>query len=236
MAKLAAGDDEYLKADQVERFDLYLSFSGGPVLGELERAHGAVRARALYCSVDTDTYHPVPDMPRWHLGYLGTYSPDRQPGLEVRLLNAARSWPGGRFVVAGAQFPASIPWPANVERIDHVAPAEHAAFFAAQRFTLNLTRDAMCRRGYSPSVRLFEAAACGVPIISDTWPGLDTFFVPGREIFVSTSTNDTLTYLRQIDDDVRRRLADAARRRVLQEHSASQRARELEGYVAECLR
>src|SRR5581483_548045 len=115
------------------------------------------------------------------LSYLGTYSLDRQPVLERLLIEPARRAPQLRFAVAGAQYPDGIEWPANVERIEHVAPAEHPEFYASSRFTLNVTRADMVRAGYSPSVRLFEAAACGVPIISDYWQGLETFFQPGEE-------------------------------------------------------
>ncbi len=160
----------------------------GPTLTRLEQEFGSPAARALYCSFDPELYYPeVAADVRWDLGYLGTYSDDRQPTLDRLLLEPARQWREGRFMVAGPQYPDSIRWPANVEREIHISPAHHRTFYTAQRFTLNVTRTAMIRAGWSPSVRLFEAAACGVPIISDEWPGLEEFLVPGREIFVSRS-------------------------------------------------
>ena len=103
----------------------------------------------------------------------GTYSPDRQSALDQLLVTPARDLPGERFCVAGSMFPASVSWPQNVERIEHLAPGDHRAFYNRQKFTLNLTRSQMIRTGYSPSVRLFDAAACGTPIITDNWPGLE---------------------------------------------------------------
>jgi spore maturation protein CgeB len=194
----------------------------------------ARRARCGDCSVDPHAHRPAGIPPQWDLGYLGTFSPDRAPGLQIRLLDVAARWAEGRFVVAGAQFPETTAWPGNVEHIEHVAPAEHARFFGAQRFTLNLTREAMVRVGYSPSIRLFEAAACGVPVISDPWPGLETFFEPGREILVSASTTETLAYLRGLSDEERDCLAAGARARVLRAHTSAHRAAQLEAYVAEC--
>jgi spore maturation protein CgeB len=231
---LARGDETHLRRSQVAGFDLYLSFSGGPVLERLERELGARRARPLYCSVDPEQYRPAPQATRWHLGYLGTYSEDRAEGLAMRLMEPARRWAAGRFVVAGAQFPPDLDWPANVDRVDHVPPIEHRRFFGAQRFTLNLTRRAMIEAGYSPSVRLFEAAACGVPIISDDWPGLEMFFAAGDEILVTRSANATLEYLMDLPEDRRTAIACAARRRVLAHHTANHRAAELEEYVASC--
>ena len=233
LTRLAAGEDTYISRDLVPRYDLYLSFTGGPVLQHLERRYGARMARALYCSVDAELYSPQAIEPVWDLGYMGTYSDDRQPFLDQLLLQPAKAWPEGRFVVAGSQYPENIAWPANVERTAHVSPAEHPHFYAAQRFTLNVTRREMRARGYSPSVRLFEAAACGTPIISDNWPGLDYFFKPESEILIANSSRDTLTYLREIPESQRRAIAKRARERVLQEHTGLKRAAELIGYYTE---
>lgn len=231
LAKLARGDHEYLSPDLIPGYDLYLSFTGGPTLTRLMRDHGAPEACALYCSVDPSIYRPSAMRPRWDLGYLGTYSPDRQPVLDRLLLEPARRAPQLRFVVAGAQYPAGTGWPANVEHIEHVAPADHPAFYAASRYTLNVTRADMARAGYSPSVRLFEAAACGTPIISDRWPGLETLFEPGTEILTAATAEQVLSILLDRPEAMRRRLAEAARRRVLAEHSAARRAAELETHL-----
>ncbi len=233
LGKLARGDEEYLSRALVRRYDLYLSFTGGPTLRRLERELGAKVARALYCSFDPHCYYPEPRPPRWDLGYVGTYSACRQIPLDRLMLEPARRWKSARMVVAGPQYPPDIRWPPNVERIDHLPPPEHRAFYCAQRFTLNVTRADMIEAGYSPSVRLFEAAACGTPIISDAWPGLDTLFEPGREILVSRSSEETLSYLRELPERERLAIAQRGRARVLSEHTAGHRAVQLESYVAE---
>jgi spore maturation protein CgeB len=235
LRKLEAGDYEYLHPDLIPCYDLYFSFTGGPTLTRLEQVYGSPCARALYCSVDPEAYYPQETEPDYDLGYLGTYSADRQPALERLLVEPAQEWSGGRFVVAGPQYPASVRWPANVERIHHVPPAEHRGFYSRQRFTLNITRADMCEAGYSPSVRLFEAAACGTAIISDAWPGLETLFQPQMEILVSGHAAQTLAYLRDLDEDRRRALADRARQRVLAAHTADHRAREFEEHVMSLL-
>ena len=232
LAKLERGEYEYLTPELIAGYDLYLSFTGGPTLDRLERRFGSPAARALYCSVDPEAY-PALDAPkRWDLSYLGTYSPDRQPTLERLLIEPARRAPQLRFVVAGPQYPSGIRWPANVERIDHVAPSDHPAFYAASRFTLNVTRADMVHAGYSPSVRLFEAAACGTPIVSDVWDGIDTLFAPGRELILARTADDVLQLLTGMNAPDRRALAAAARRRVLSEHTAFHRAEALERYLA----
>jgi spore maturation protein CgeB len=233
LARLAAGDAEYLSPELIPRYGMYLSFTGGPVLRHIEHAYGAPAARALYCSVDESLYRPMHVPDRWDVGYMGTYSLDRQPGLERFLLEPARRWPEGRFAVAGPQYPPSVRWPDNVRRTEHLPPRRHRSFYNRQRFTLNLTRADMVAAGYSPSVRLFEAAACATPVISDEWPGLETFFVPGEEILIVRTTDDVLDAARNLSDAERRAIGTAARERVLSEHTAAHRALELEQYVAE---
>ncbi len=237
LAKLERGDYEYLTPELIPRYNLYLSFSGGPTLTRLEQQYGSPCARPLYCSVDPALYYPDENRSEfdYDLGYMGTYSDDRQPPLEQLLCEPARQWQAGRFAVAGPQYPAAIIWPSNVARIEHLPPAEHRAFYNAQRFTLNITRADMIRAGYSPSVRLFEAAACGVPIISDYWDGLDTFFTLDTEILVAHSPADTLRYCRELPEAERLAIGERARQRVLAHHTAAHRAHELASYARETL-
>lgn len=231
LANLERGDLEYLAPELIPRYGAYLSFSGGPILGRIEQKYGSPMARPLYCSFDPELYFPEAREPLWDLGYMGTYSDDRQPPLEQLMLETARRWAKGRFVVAGPQYPHSITWPANMERIEHLPPAEHRAFYNQQRFTLNITRADMIRAGYSPSVRLFEAAACATPIISDFWEGLDSFFRIGEEILVARSAEDTLRFLQEISETERQSIGRRSRERVLREHTAAHRAAELEAYA-----
>ncbi|MEZ4617608.1 MAG: glycosyltransferase [Caldilineaceae bacterium] len=233
MTKLAQGGSDYLSPALIPRYDLYLSFSSGPILRTLMLDYGSPQARPLHCSVDPDLYYPEEEPIEWDLGYMGTYSSDRQPGLEEMLICAATWDQCGQFVVAGSCFPEEIRWPTNIQRIEHLPPAQHRHFYNRQRYTLNLTRADMRRAGYSPSVRLFEAAACGTPIISDYWEGLDAFFAFDSEILVTRSTRDVLRYLYEIPEAERSAIATRARTRVLREHTAAQRAHQLESYLAE---
>jgi spore maturation protein CgeB len=233
LTKLRRGEADYVSPELVERYDLYLSFTGGPTLRRIETEFGSPRARALHCSVDSQLYYPERLAMKWDLGYLGTYSDDRQPSLETLLIKTAQRWPEGRFVVAGAQYPKSLAWPGNVKRIEHLPPRKHRGFYNRQRFTLNITRADMISAGYSPSVRLFEAAACGTPIITDAWPGLETFFIPGREILVGRSTAEMLHLIQETPRDVAVAIGQAARANVLSRHTAAHRAEELERYLAE---
>jgi len=186
-------------AENIPGFDIYFTFTGGPTLKTLEHRWHAQRAVALHCSVDPQAYPRLARPERWALSYLGTWSADRQPALEALLLAPARVRPDLAFAVAGSLYPDDIDWPANVEHIAHVPSADHPAFYAASRLTLNIIRADMRTAGWSPSVRLFEAAACARPIVSDRWPGLDQLFAPDREILVADTTADVLAILDRTD-------------------------------------
>lgn len=233
LKKLAEKDYEYLAPELIPQYDMYLSFTGGPTLDLLERKYRSPRARALYCSVDPHLYFPQEREKLWDLGYLGTYSDDRQPPLEDLMLQAARKYSSGSFVVAGPQYPQSLQWPPNVERIEHLPPQHHCKFYNSQRATLNITREAMKKAGYAPSVRLFEAAACGVPVISDYWNGLDSIFKIDEEILVSYSAEDTVYYLKEFTESELKDIGRKAREKVLKHHTARHRAQELVGYYWE---
>jgi spore maturation protein CgeB len=228
------GDTGYLRADQIPGFDVYFSFTGGPMLAELEHRFGAAHAFPLYCSFDPEEYRPWPPHKRYtsDFSYMGTYAPDRQPKIEDLFCAPARLLPNKKFLLAGPQYPKAIRWPSNVRRITHLNPRWHARFYSSSRMTLNVTRRDMVMAGYSPSVRLFEAAACGVAIASDNWPGLDSFFVPQKEILLPGSADDIVRYLRDYDDAELRGIGERARQRVLEEHTSERRAQEFEDCIA----
>jgi spore maturation protein CgeB len=227
------GSTEYLRGDQIKEFDVYFSFTGGPMLREIELRFKASKVAPLYCSFDPQKYKKFPVAKRYacEMSYMGTYAPDRQPKLEELLFGAAQQMPESKFLVAGPQYPKSVEWPANVRRIMHLNPRWHPHLYSSSRLTLNVTRRDMVIAGYSPSVRLFEAAACAAPIVSDNWPGLDSFFAPGTEILLPASSREIVRYLREWDPVELQRIGEAAQARVLGEHTSARRAQEFETAV-----
>ncbi len=233
LAGLKKSTCTYINPELIPQYDIFLSLSDGPALNILRKGYGAKNAVVFPCSVDEELYFPEPVEKTWDLGYLGTYSDDRQPSLEELLLKPASIWKKGKFVVAGSLYPDSIRWPENVKRINHLEPAKHRQFYNRQRFTLNLTRKDMIEQGFSPSVRIFEAAACGVPIISDWWEGIDQTLKPEEEILITDSCETTLKYLSSLRDDELAQIGEKARERILREHTSLHRARQLEQYLQE---
>ncbi len=228
--RLAVGErPAYLPSGGLSGFDLALSYTGGAALERLRVELGACRVAPLYGSVDPDTHRPVTPVAEYQadLSYLGTYAEDRQATLEQLFIEPARRLPQRRFVIGGAQYPKEFPWTENIFFVRHMPPPLHPAFFCASRLTLNVTRRAMAALGWCPSGRLFEAAACGTPVLSDWWEGLDHFYTPGEEILIARCTEDAVAAL-ELSEDERRRIAERARQRTLEEHGCDRRAAELE--------
>lgn len=227
----------YIGPRKLHDFDLVLSYTGGAALTALQDRLGARRVIPLYGSVDPEIHHPACSLSGYQadLSYLGTYAADRQQQLDQLFIQVARALPDKRFVVGGSKYPGDFPWRQNIWYVQHVAPSAHAAFFCSSPLTLNITRGAMARMGYCPSGRLFEAAACGVAIISDEWAGLDEFFKPGSEIIVARTTEDVVAAM-QLSKHELSQIAAAGRERVLSSHTATHRAAELERVFNEALR
>lgn len=225
----------YVPEQGLGDFDLVLSYTGGRALDALRERLGARSAAPLYGHVDHHWHKPAPNEP-WYsadLSYLGTYAADRQQTVERLLIEPARSAPEAEFLVGGSAWPSQIEWPTNVRKLDHIPPSHHPSFFSSSRLTLNVTRADMARFGWCPSGRLFEAAACGAAMVSDTWEGLEHFFEPGEEILLATDSDDILAAIDLADADLRT-IGERARERVLSEHTSLHRAKELIELVRNC--
>jgi spore maturation protein CgeB len=230
LASIEQGDyPAYFEPGGLRDFDLVLSYTGGPAIDALKAVLGARHVLPLYGHVDPSRHQPAPPRSEFagDLSYLGTYAEDRQAGVERLLVAPAAQLPNRRFVIGGAQYPRDFPWSENIFFVRHLPPADHPAFFSSSRLTLNVTREAMARKGWCPSGRLFEAAACGAAIISDDWAGLDSFFTPGSEILLADTTGDVVAALQLTDSEVET-LGRRARERVLDEHTSAHRAAELD--------
>jgi spore maturation protein CgeB len=230
LGRLESGEVEYLRREQIPEFDLYLSFTGGGTLDELTSRWGARLALPLYGCVDPEVHAQVAARPEFacDLSYMGTYAAERQHKLESLFLEPARNLPQNRFLLAGSMYPWQWQWPENVAKLEHVTPSDHAALYSSSRLTLNITRPEMARWGYCPSGRFFEAAACGTPIVTDWFEGLDRFFSVGddRELLLASSPQEVIDAINLLAGELQQ-IADRARERTLREHTGEQRAREL---------
>ena len=233
LARLESGQPvDYIGPRGLRDFDLVLSYTGGQALQGLKHRLGARAVAPLYGSVDPAVHKPVAaeESYRCNLGYLGTYAADREAPLRALFVEPARRLPARKFILAGSMYDGSFPWQSNIWFVRHLTPADHPAFYCSSQLTLNVTRRAMADMGYCPSGRLFEATACGVPVLSDSWEGLEQFFEPGLEILLARDTEDALAALDRSPEDLTR-IARAARERTLVQHTADIRAMQLEAIL-----
>ena len=228
LAGLERGGVEYLRCEHIPDFDLYLSFTGGATLSELTSRWGARLAMPLYGSVDPEVHARTSSRPEFagDLSYMGTYAADRQEKLDALLLEPARQLASRKFLVAGSLYPWEWQWPQNVQRFEHVSPSDHSALYSSSRLTLNITRGEMARWGYCPSGRFFEAAACGAPIVTDYFEGLDQFFDIDDELLIVETSQDVISAIALPDSELQR-IANRGRERTLSEHTGEHRALEL---------
>jgi spore maturation protein CgeB len=237
LAQLERGAAEYLWPHQISEFDLVLSFTGGKALETLKNTYGARKVFPLYGCVDPDLHARAERRREFicDLSYMATYALDRQEKVDDLFLGPARRMPDRKFLLAGTQYPSNWKWPENVQRFDHVAPGDHPSLYSSSRCTLNITRGVMAANGYCPSGRFFEAAACGTPILTDGWEGMEEFFEPDEELFVVSGTEDVISALRR-DRDELLSIACRARERTLDEHTCDCRAERLLSYIqaAQC--
>ena len=230
LERLRAGlEVNYIGPRGLEDFDLVLSYTGGAAIDELASRLGARKIVPLYGSVDPEAHRPVPGATayRGDVSYFGTYSEDRQKALEQLFIEPARKLPNRRFVIGGAIYPQAFPWTENIFFVRHIPPSEHSAFYCSSKLTVSVTRAPMAQMGYCPSGRLFEAASCGVPVLTDEWEGLEQFFEPGREILTARTAEDAIRAI-QVPGSELVKISRAARERVLAQHTARHRAMELE--------
>jgi spore maturation protein CgeB len=214
---------------QVQRYDLVLTYGGGPPVIEAYHAFGARRCVPIYNALDPQTHFPTAPEPRFEgtLGFLGNRLPDREARVREFFLAPAAQLPKLRFVIGGSGWEQNVAMSANVRNVGHVYTRDHNAFNCSTLAVLNVNRDSMARTGYSPPTRVFEAGGAGACLICDAWQGLDEFLEPEREVLRASSGEEVMALLRDLTPESARRIGNCARLRLLAEHTYSHRARTL---------
>jgi spore maturation protein CgeB len=220
----------------ISRYDLVLTYGGGdPVITAYE-ALGAARCVPIYNALDPHTHFPVSADPGFEgdLGFLGNRLPDREARVEEFFLRTAELLPDRKFLLGGSGW-GDRPLPANVNYAGHVYTKDHNAFNRTPTAVLNINRASMARYGFSPPTRVFEAAGAGACLITDAWAGLELFLEPDREVLVAHNGEDVARHLRELTPERSAKIGEAARARVLAEHTYAHRVTQLELVLGEHL-
>ncbi len=226
-------DTSQLTASTIRSFNLYLSTTGGPALQRLASDYDVACVRPLYESIDPFSFYRMDIEQNYDLGFIGNFKPERQYLLENLLLEPARITPNRQFALAGAGYPFSSIWPDNLTYLEHLPETNRVDFYNRQACTLILGKSDRREHGFTPPRQLLAAAACGVPVLTERWQGLEEFFEPSRELFCVNEEQDVLDVLYGTDDTSRRKVGAFARERVLSSHTTAHRAQQLLGYWEE---
>ena len=210
--------------------DAVLTYGGGESVVKDYLALGARRCEPVYNALDPASHFPVPPDPRFRadLAFLGNRLPDREARVRAFFSEPARRAPDRRFLLGGSGWEAGD-LPGNVSVLGHVASRDHNAFNVTPLAVLNINRDSMAQRGFSPATRIFEAAGAGACLISDEWPGMEMFLQPGWEVLIARDGEDVLGLLEWLTPERARAIGEAARARILAEHTYDRRARQVLG-------
>jgi spore maturation protein CgeB len=216
----------------VSRYDLILTYGGGDPVVKGYQSFGASQCHPIYNALGPDVHFPVPPDPAFaaDLAFLGNHLPDRAERVQEFFFQAARELPERRFLLGGSGWDA-VSMPKNVRYVGHVYVHQHNAFNCTPLAVLNVNRDSMARYGFSPPTRVFEAAGAGACLISDGWMGIEMFLEPELEVLLARNGSEVSDYLRGLTPQRARAIGQAARRRLLAEHTYTHRAAQLEAIL-----
>jgi spore maturation protein CgeB len=231
LAELRANPDHPLRRT-MPSLDMVLTYGGGPPVVEAYEGFGARRCVPIYNALDPSTHHPVPADERFNadLSFLGNRLPDREARVEQFFLEPAVRLPDRSFIIGGSGWDTKN-LPSNVHHIGHVYTRDHNAFNASPLAVLNIARDSMAATGFSPATRVFEAAGAAACLITDAWVGLELFLKEGKEVLVARDGKDVADHVGALTPDQARRIGDAARARIMADHTYARRGAEVDAIL-----
>lgn len=226
------GDPAHPVRTTLPEIDLVLTYGGGPPVIDAYTAMGARECIPVYNALDPETHHPAPADSRFNadLALLANRLPDREARIEEFFLRAASLAPERSFLLGGNGWHDKA-MPENVRAIGHVGTADHNAFNCTPQAVLNVARDSMAAIGFSPATRVFEAAGAAACLITDAWEGIELFLKPDSEVLVARDGQDVAEHLATLTPDRARAIGEAARARVLAEHSYDLRGAQVDAIL-----
>jgi spore maturation protein CgeB len=217
----------------IPRYDAVFTCGGGQAVMKAYHDRGARRVVPLHSALDPSTHHTVAADERFagDLGLLANRQPDREARIDEYFFAVAERLPHRRFVLGGGGWE-SKPLPANVRYMGHVYTCDHNAFNCSTRLALNVHHERTARMGHAPATRVFEAAGAGACIISDVFAGVERFLSPESEILLADDGAEVARLLEDLSEGACQRIGNAARTRVLAQHTYDHRADTLEAALA----
>jgi len=214
--------------------DFVLTYGGGEPVVTAYHALGARVCVPVYNALDPELHFPEPAEPRFRsdLSLLANRLPDRERRIEQFFIEPALREPSRRFLLGGSGWNTRN-LPENVRAIGHVPTRDHNAFNTSALAVLNVARDSMAAIGFSPATRVFEAAGAAACLITDAWKGIELFLTPDTEVLVARDGRDVAYYLTRLTPERARSIGEAARRRVVAEHTYERRGAQVDAILRE---
>jgi spore maturation protein CgeB len=228
------GNEDTEFRELIPQYDLILTYGGGEPVVNAYKLLNARECIPIYNALDPETHHPVEPQEKFRcdLSFLGNRLPDREARVEEFFLEVADRMPEKQFLLGGSGW-GELSISPNVKYVNHVFSKDHNAFNCSSGMVLNISRQSMADYGFSPATRVFEAAGAGACVITDYWKGIENFLIPGTEVLVAMDGDEVEGFLVNTDKAKAARIGEAARKKVLSDHTYEKRAILLDRIFAE---
>ena len=228
----------YTQSGEILKFDLHL-FDGVLAFGEAIRriyadGFGVPRSWTLHEAADVEYFKPLDHSQEIDIVWIGNWGDEeRTRELDEFLVEPAAAMPERKTVVHGVRYPETAIArlsAAGIEYRGYLPNLLSPAVYASSSVTLHVPRRQYAN-GLSgiPTIRVFEALACGVPLVCAPWIDEEKLFQPGRDFLLVNNgqeMKDTLNVLLR-DAGARQQLAEQGVKTIRERHTCAHRAQQL---------
>lgn len=214
-------------------YDGVLAF-GNALTSLYKQRLGVKRAWTLHEAADTRLFYPRERPKSQDVVWIGNWGDDERSA-EIRsyLIDAAKRLPHLKFTMYGVRYPEEVLAEMSDAGINYrrwIANFHVPDLFAASRLTVHIPR-----RYYLdgltgiPTIRLFEALACGIPLISTFWQDVESLFRVGKDFLIVPTPEEMRRTISRVcqDEEMRGRLIENGLETIRKHHTCQHRANEL---------
>jgi spore maturation protein CgeB len=220
-------------------FDGVLAF--GEALRKIYKdGFGMRNAWTFHEAADVETFKPLPRSPENDVLWIGNWGDDeRTRELEEFLIEPAAQMRDKNFVAYGVRYPEAAKArlrDAGIDYRGYLPNLEAPGAYAQSKLALHLPRSPYANAlGGIPTIRVFEALACGSTLLCSPWTDTEKLFRAGQDFI---TVEDGVAMKAQIsrllsDDDARRQIGESGLKSVTERHTTMHRAEQLTGIIAE---
>lgn len=228
----------YTSAGEILKYHLHL-VDGVLAFGEAIRriyseGFGVSRTWTFHEAADVTQFRPLVREKQNDLVWIGNWGDDeRTHALKEFLVGPAASLPKRRVAAYGVRYPLAALdelRQAGIEYRGYLPNLASAEVYAASAVTLHVPRQQYAN-GLSgiPTIRVFEALACGIPLLCSPWSDDERLFHPGEDYLVARDGREMKAHWENLlrDPAARRQMAERGMKAIRERHTCAHRARQL---------